>query len=109
MLPRLKQLRKERGVSQQELADAVGVSQPSINKYENHNIEPDIAVLLQMADFFNTSVDYIVGHTEIRRPIESTEPWCLNHAEARMVTQLRSLTNAQRDCVAHVLDTFTEK
>ena len=43
MLPNLKLLRKEYHVSQQALADAIQVSQPSINKYENHNIEPEIA------------------------------------------------------------------
>ena len=63
MLPNLKLLRKEYHVSQQALADAIQVSQPSINKYENHNIEPEIAVLKRMADYFNTSIDFIVGHT----------------------------------------------
>ena len=58
MLPNLKLLRKEYHVSQQALADAIQVSQPSINKYENHNIEPEIAVLKRMADYFNTSIDF---------------------------------------------------
>ena len=61
MLPNLKLLRKEYHISQQALADAIQVSQPSINKYENHNIEPEIAVLKRMADYFNTSIDFIVG------------------------------------------------
>ena len=60
MLPNLKLLRKEYGISQQVLADMMGVSQQSINQYENHSIEPDIALLTQMADYFNTSIDYIV-------------------------------------------------
>ena len=42
MLPNLKLLRKEYHISQQALADAIQVSQPSINKYENHNIEPEM-------------------------------------------------------------------
>ena len=50
MLPNLKLLRKEYGISQQVLADMMGVSQQSINQYENHSIEPDIALLTQMAD-----------------------------------------------------------
>ena len=50
MLPNLKLLRKEYHISQQALADAIQVSQPSINKYENHNIEPEIAVLKRMAE-----------------------------------------------------------
>ena len=45
MLPNLKLLRKEYGISQQVLADMMGVSQQSINQYENHSIEPDIALL----------------------------------------------------------------
>lgn len=56
MLPNLKLLRKEYGISQQVLADMMGVSQQSINQYENHSIEPDIALLTQMADYFNTSM-----------------------------------------------------
>ncbi len=64
LLANLKKLRKKYNISQQQLADVVGVSQQSINKYENHNIEPDIETLKTMADFFNTSIDYIVGYKE---------------------------------------------
>ena len=66
MLINLKKLRQETGVSQKQLADNIGVSQQSINKYENHNIEPDIETLIRIADFFDTSVDYLVGHNNIR-------------------------------------------
>ena len=69
MLPNLKLLRKEYGISQQRLADEIGISQPSINKYENHDIEPEIEILIRLADYFNTSVDYIIGHTDVRRKI----------------------------------------
>ena len=53
MLPNLKLLRQKRGISQQKLADALGVSQQSINHYENHKIEPDIATLIKIADYFD--------------------------------------------------------
>lgn len=62
MLCYLKQLRERVHVTQQQLAAAVGVSQQSINKYENHDIEPDIETLIAIADFFHTSMDYLVGH-----------------------------------------------
>lgn len=52
MLENLKLLRSTAGISQKTLADSIGVSQQSINKYENHNIEPDIATLSRIADFF---------------------------------------------------------
>ena len=70
MLENLKSLRKAAAISQKQLADAIGVSQQSINKYEYHNIEPDIGTLIRIADFFDTSVDYLIGHTTICRKIE---------------------------------------
>ena len=42
MLKNIKKLRIGKGLSQQQLADIIGVSQQSINKYENHNVEPNI-------------------------------------------------------------------
>ena len=109
MLPRLKQLRQEQGISQQHLADAVGVSQPSINKYENHSTEPDIGSLICLADYFGTSVDYIIGHTDERRRIERTEPWQLNAAEAELIARYRSLNAEERACVEHVIRMLLKK
>lgn len=64
MIKNLKKLRNQYGISQQQLANAVGVSQQSINKYENHKSEPDIETLKAIAVFFNTSIDYLVGFDE---------------------------------------------
>ena len=109
MLPNLKKLRKEYGISQQRLADAIGISQPSINKYENHNIEPEIEILIRLADYFNTSVDYIIGHTDIRRRIEHMEEFALNKAEAELVTRFRSLREDERQCVDFLVCTFLKR
>ncbi len=108
MLPRIRELRKEYGISQQRLAEAIFVTQPSINKYENHNIEPEIAILIRMADFFNTSVDYLIGHTDVRRRIEPTETFQLNPQEAELLRQYRALRPDQRSCVRQTVDTFSK-
>lgn len=106
MLPRLKELRAEFGVSQQKLADAVFVTQSSINKYENHNIEPEIAILIRIADYFNTSVDYLIGHTEERRRIEPAETFALNAQEAAMLNGYRQLRENERRCINLTIDAF---
>lgn len=62
MVKNLRKLRNEYKISQKQLADVIGVSQQSINKYENHNIEPDIETLKSIANYFNTSVDYLIGY-----------------------------------------------
>ena len=109
MLSNLKRLRKEYGISQQRLADAINVSQPSINKYENHNIEPEIEILKRMADYFNTSIDYIVGHTTVRRKIEYVESYQLNAFEADMITRFRSLTDEEKQCIDLTIRTFLKR
>lgn len=109
MLPNLKLLRKESCISQQKLADAIGMSQQSINQYENHDTEPDILTLCKLADYFKTSVDYIIGHTDIRNHVEPTSAYHLNADEERMVDQYRALTPKERACVAQVIDTMLDK
>lgn len=61
-LKNLKNLREERGLSQQKLADQFCLSQQSIYKYENGLAEPDFATLKQFANFFHTTVDYLIGY-----------------------------------------------
>lgn len=108
MLKNLKKLRTEAGVSQRELAENIGVSQQSINKYENHNIEPDIETLIRMAEYFDTSVDYLIGYSTIRRRIESVSAYDLNREEASMMDAFRLLSRKQRKAVAALLDSFRE-
>jgi len=109
MLPNLKKLRREYGISQQLLADTLGISQQSVNQYENREIEPDIATLSQMAEYFETSIDYIVGHTDIRRKIERTLPYYLNEDEETVIKSYRALNVKKRQCVTQVIDTLLDK
>ena len=59
----LKKLRLERNLSQQKLAEAIGLSQQAITKYENGKTQPDFRTLMLLAEFFHTSVDYLIGYT----------------------------------------------
>ncbi len=107
MLGNLKALREEAAVSQKQLADAIGVSQQSINKYENHNIEPDIETMIRIANYFNTSVDYLIGHTSVRHKIEQVTAYELNAEESSVVDAFRKLTKKQKSCISAVIDSFT--
>lgn len=109
MLQNLRKLREEKHVSQQALGDEIGVSQPSINKYENHNIEPDIETLKRMARFFDTSIDYIVGNTDVRRKIEETHPCELNEDESALISQYRLLSEEEKACIRLMLSTLSRK
>lgn len=58
---RIKQLRKEKGLSQAQLAKEVGISNQIISFYENNKREPKIETWQSLADFFNVSVPYLQG------------------------------------------------
>ena len=109
MIKNLRLLRESHGISQQKLAEAVGLTQQSINKYENHKIEPDITTLIQIADFFHTSVDFLIGHSGMRRRVEAFRPYELDHREGGIVERFRDLTEKQKHCVETIIDTFREK
>lgn len=63
---RLTALRKERKLSQKALALSLGYSRGQIGNYELGSREPDFSTLIKIADFFNVSVDYMIGITDIR-------------------------------------------
>lgn len=107
MLKNLKLLREEAGLSQKQLGDRIGVSQQSINKYENHATEPDIATLKKLADCFQTSVDYLIGQSALRRRIEAVERYDLNEREAALIDAYRKLSDRQRDSIHAILDAYT--
>lgn len=108
MVKNLKDLRAKKGISQKKLADEIHVSQQSINKYENHDIEPDIETLVKIADYFGTSVDYLIGHTEFDRPVEKTERFDLNSNETELVESWRKLTSKQKESVRMVISNYIE-
>ena len=61
---RLKELRKQRGISQLKLAMDLGMNQNSISRYENGMREADYATLIQLADYFQVSIDYLLERTD---------------------------------------------
>ena len=58
---RLKQIMTETGVTQQQVADGIGVSAQAMNHYIHGRREPDISTLIKLADYFDVSIDYLVG------------------------------------------------
>lgn len=60
---RLKELRKQRGISQLKLAMDLGMNQNSISRYESGVREADYATLILLADYFHVSIDYLLERT----------------------------------------------
>lgn len=61
---RLKDLRTKRRMSQVRLGVELDLSQDTISRYENRQREADYQTLLDIADYFNVSLDYLFGRTD---------------------------------------------
>ncbi|MBQ8943711.1 MAG: helix-turn-helix transcriptional regulator [Clostridia bacterium] len=100
MVKNLKALRKENKISQQQLADAIGVSQQSVNKYENTGVEPDIAVLIKIADYFSVSIDYLIG----RVPAPDFAVSSLTKEEKSVFSRYKLLNRKEKEIVKLVIE-----
>ena len=63
---RIKNLREERGLSQEALGAVIGVKRFSIYTYEKGRACPDMKGLIALADYFDVSLDYLAGRTDNR-------------------------------------------
>ncbi|WP_155964807.1 helix-turn-helix domain-containing protein [Streptococcus ruminantium] len=64
MADRIEYLRKTNGISQEELADKVGVSRQAVSKWENEQSLPDLEKIITMSDYFGVTTDYILKGIE---------------------------------------------
>lgn len=96
-LKHLKTLREKNHLSQQKLASIINVSQQSIYKYENGLAEPDFKTLIDLADYFETSVDYLIGNTNICRKYEHLNDEKLSDIELEMIKEFRKLPTDLKD------------
>jgi len=93
---RIKILREELGLKQDELAKQLSVSPSAIGMYERNLREPNNELTLKFADFFKVSIDYLLGKTDIRNPGEQIDD-VLNEAMIGMSKKdYEKLTETQK-------------
>ena len=71
MYERIRNLREDRDKTQADMAAYLCVHQTTYSDYELGNINIPVVILGKLADYFDTSVDYLVGHTNERKPYPS--------------------------------------
>jgi transcriptional regulator with XRE-family HTH domain len=65
---RLEELREKKGMTRKEMAKYLEIDQSTYGKYELGKREPDIETIEALADYFNVSVDYLLGRTDELSP-----------------------------------------
>ena len=118
----LRKLRQERNLTQQRLAQLLGTTQQSVHKYETGKAQADQQMLMAMADFFHTSVDYLIGYTDNPAPNrtttdsdttntavsspESREYFATTPKERYHLAMYRRLSSHHQQCLDSLLEEF---
>lgn len=70
---RIKDLRSEKNLTQTKLGEVIGVEKSTVSMYENGNSTPNDDIKKMLANFFNVSLDYLIGVSDIRNPYKESE------------------------------------
>lgn len=98
---RLKLLRETKGISQKEMAKHIEKSPQAYNFYENGRREPDIATLKKLADYFSTSIDYLVEYI----PQDNEELPSVSADELDLIKKYRFLDTTLQEAVRDLINT----
>src|SRR5690554_4677039 len=67
---RIRKLRENKGLTQLEFAKSINISNSTLSQYESEHRAPSDEIKIKIADFFNVSLDYLLGQTDDPRPID---------------------------------------
>lgn len=98
---RLVELRKENGYTRESLANELGISKYTLRNYELGSTEPGHSFLIKIANFFNVSIDYIMGVTNER---ERTSSYQLKSSEHEHIKKYSLLDDFGRETVDIILN-----
>ena len=91
----IKELRKEKGLTQKQLADIVGATQGAIYFWEKEVNEPTVGYILKLASFFQVSVDELLSYSSPKSQYSTKN--------AKMTALFNSLSSKQQDIVIALL------
>ena len=98
----MKELRKEKKLSQEEIAKKINVSQRTYSNYENGQREPSIETLIKLAEFYNITLDTLAG-------IETKKLEPLTEKERYIIHKFRELKKTYQDKIEERIETFLEQ
>lgn len=105
---RMKKLREEKGLMQQDVCNALDIEQSTLANYENNRRVPKTDILIEIANYYGVSLDYLVGRTDDRLDSSKRRPKDLNkflqQSEIIFDGDTYNLTDEDRDLVMKSLE-----
>ncbi len=100
-MKRLKELRKEKNLSQKELASLINMSQTGYSQYERNARKVSLETLKNLASFYNTSVDYLLDLTDIKDKYQTSK---INNNTLIRLKEIREDRDLLQENIAKILN-----
>ena len=94
---RIRELREEKGLSQSALANEINTSQRNIGRWENGENEPTYSQLVKLSDFFECSIDYLIGREDdFGNVVLNNSTQNLTFEEQNLINYYRLLSDTEK-------------
>lgn len=104
---RIKLLREEKNIKQDELAKILSISPSAVGMYERDEREPNDEITLKLAEYFGVSTDYLLGKSDIRNPEETKIN--IDEAEVSFLTGVKGLNETNKMIIKNTLEALLAK
>lgn len=98
---RIAKLRRERGLSQADLAKIIGVHQTAVSQWEKERTTPSFEAVMALSEFFNVSPNYLLGRDSVRVSFRQEE----KDDDAVTASDLKSLADRAQNSLHKITDT----
>ena len=88
----IKKLRTKKNILQTKLALDLNLTQEAISSYETERVTPSADILVKLADYFHTNIDYLLCRTDYDLPINEIKPSNLSNVQFEMLMKINKLS-----------------
>lgn len=100
----LKQIRNSKNLLQAKVAMDLNTTQETISSYETGRVFPSSDMLIQLADYYNTSIDYLLCRTKYDMPIDDVKPNNISDTDFILLNKINSLSTTNKAKVEGYID-----
>lgn len=105
----LKQLRNKKGLLQTKVAMDLNTTQETISSYETGRVFPSADMLIALADYYETSIDYLLGRTKYDMPIDSVKPDTITDKQFTIINKISKLSEIDQVKIESYIDGLNDK
>ncbi len=105
----LKQIRKSKNLLQTKVAMDLNITQETISSYETGRVFPSSDMLIKLANYYNTSIDYLLCRTKYNMPINSVKPSNINDEDFILLNKIKNLSPISKAKIEGYIDGLSDK